>query len=145
MFREIKFDIMHRIGEKEWKRVPAVEVKNNNGSLEAADSNNSVYQIDWESTYLLQSTGMFDKNALTIFHGHILKNKDDKYFEVFFGFGAFFIVDDLEKGDRVFLTDEIVRELEVAGDSFNNPELAVKPINEEEVINKIDEQNNANN
>lgn len=144
MFRNIKFDIMYRIGLKEWLRTEATalkwEVDEGNNILIAVDAKDFSYKIDWEQAFLLQSTEMFDKNGVLIFQGHILKNNEGKCFEVFYALGSFFIADGVE-GDRVFLDDNLLMSMEVVGTIFENSELIQAPINEEEFNNKITQNN----
>lgn len=148
MYRQIEFDIMHRVGEKEWKRIRAVKLDHSGDELIATDSDDICYAIDWENNYLLQSLQMFDKRGVPIYHGHILKDGAGKHFEVFYGLGSFFIIKDLD-GDRILLTESLVMEMEVVGDIFNNSDLVMKPVDqaefEEKIKNNIENNESQNN
>lgn len=146
MYRDIKFDVIYRI-EGGWKREAVTGIKFEKDQtglshmLAYVAEGQQAMPIDWENSYLLEASGMFDKNNVPVYHGSVLKNAEGKYFEVFYAWGAFFIVES-EESDRIFLTDQLMMTLEVAGDVFQNPELATKPIDEEKFINKVEENAN---
>ncbi len=150
MYRDLKFIIMHRTGEKTYENVPALKIEwlNANNTpfpeLVATDKEGVSYKIDWENNFLLECTGMFDKDGLLAYHGDILENEEGKRYEVFFAWGGFFITES-EEGDRVFLSDLLMRKMKVVGNVFQTPELIVKPVNEEEFNKKINEQQNESN
>lgn len=83
--------------------------------------------VDEMNAWLFQGTGAFDKNGKVIFHGHILKDKDDTLYEVFYANGAYFIVKD---EIPLMLLDQHVRELEIVGDVVQDLKLIEKPVDE---------------
>ena len=91
--------------------------------------------VDEENVWLFQSTNTFDSTGALIFHGHILKDKDEKHFEVMAACGSYFIVDrDAQFGDRkdvaVMLTDDITRKLTIVGDIIKDTKLVEMPVDE---------------
>lgn len=144
MFREIDFDLITRLEDGKIIRKPARRVETMEGELMVNDENDIWYKVDWEVTYLLQYVGMFDKIGKKIYHGHILKDPEGECYDVQYACGAFFIVkgDTPENSEQVFLTESLVMTMEIVGDVFQNPDLILKEINQDEFNKKVN--NNLN-
>ncbi|MGU7942557.1 YopX family protein [Streptococcus suis] len=80
----------------------------------------SLRAVSIDSAVLMQSTGLFDKNAKEIFEGDVVKVFDDKLSKIYYSDGAF-CVDILNGGTplHAFLSEH----LEVIGNVHQNPEL----------------------
>lgn len=127
MFRDLKFDIVWKNPDG-WNREPVVTLGWKQEGLEASfdvsggDQNSKMTSvIDWQTYFLLEFTGLFDKNGLPIYHSDILKDEKGKFHEVFFS-GGFFIIEDPDS-PPLYLTNELVMTLEKVGDAFQNQDL----------------------
>lgn len=117
----IKFDVLYRVSETEWKREPIMALKFDNlGETDAFINGGDRLDLREDKYHLFQFAECFDRGGKPIYQGHLLKDEFGKVFEVIKACGSFVIVVD-EK--LVVLEDRITRQLEIVGDVIQNLDL----------------------
>lgn len=126
-----KFRVIYRSPEG-WKVSPAKVVEFNKGGATTAEAEDGGKgAIDWDTAFLVQFAGSFDKAGSEIYHTDILEDESGERFEVIAVGSGYGIVSANETFE--YLTDVIAKKLTIVSNAITDEDTSM-PSNVEEVF-----------